>query len=117
MNEDTFLSAIHEDPSDEASWLALADWLEENGRSPQAEFLRLHRAVRPGPAAPRFDANRKRLQAMLKGKFSPCVPTLTNSLGMRLALIPPGTFVMGSSPGESGHEESEEPPHEVEISR
>jgi uncharacterized protein (TIGR02996 family) len=117
MDADTFLSAIHDDPAEEATWLALADWLEENGRSAQAEFLRLHRAVRPGPTAPRFDANRTRLQAMLKAKVVPCVPTIANSLGMRLALIPAGEFVMGSPPGETGHEQTESPPHPVEIGR
>src|SRR5438067_190666 len=61
MNEAPFLSALHDDPADEASWLALADWLDEDGRSAQAELLRLHRAVRQGPAPDpaRLDAKRK----------------------------------------------------------
>src|SRR3954447_11766607 len=29
--EDVFLSALHESPNDEATWLALADWLEDDG--------------------------------------------------------------------------------------
>lgn len=117
MNEQAFLAALHDDPAEEATWLALADWLEENGRSAQAEYLRLHRALRQGRHAARYEDNRRRLQALIKANVSPCVPTLTNSLGMRLALIPAGTFVMGSSSSEPGHEECESPPHEVQISR
>jgi formylglycine-generating enzyme required for sulfatase activity len=41
---------------------------------------------------------------------------LTNSIGMRLVLIPAGTFLMGS-PAVVGHDDAEEPPHEVIISR
>src|SRR3954470_2345402 len=96
--EAAILQALHDDPADEASWLALADWLEESGRAKQAELLRLHRAVREGPAAPRYEANRKRIQALLKAGVVPCVPTITSSIGMRLALVPSGELVMGSLP-------------------
>jgi formylglycine-generating enzyme required for sulfatase activity len=42
---------------------------------------------------------------------------LTNSIGMKLALIPAGAFVMGSPDGESGRDADEGPQHEVAISR
>jgi uncharacterized protein (TIGR02996 family) len=32
MMEAAFLQALHADPTDEATWLALADWLEEGSR-------------------------------------------------------------------------------------
>jgi formylglycine-generating enzyme required for sulfatase activity len=41
---------------------------------------------------------------------------LTNSVGMKLVLIPKGKFTMGSPPSEPGRRE-EELPHEVEITR
>jgi formylglycine-generating enzyme required for sulfatase activity len=41
---------------------------------------------------------------------------VTNSIGMRLALIPAGRFSMGSPRGEIGRDDNEEQ-HEVEISR
>jgi formylglycine-generating enzyme required for sulfatase activity len=42
--------------------------------------------------------------------------TITNSIGMKLVLIPKGRFTMGSPPGEKGSEEDERQ-HEVTISR
>src|SRR5262249_13720897 len=41
---------------------------------------------------------------------------LTNALGMKLVLIPAGTFDMGSPRGEVGHKADEEQ-HRVEITR
>src|SRR5204863_104430 len=46
----------------------------------------------------------------------PVAPEVVNSLGMRLALIPPGRFRMGSPASEKGRQ-PDEPVHEVEISR
>jgi formylglycine-generating enzyme required for sulfatase activity len=37
------------------------------------------------------------------------MPTTTNSAGMRLVLVPAGTFVMGSMVGEKGRERTEQP--------
>jgi formylglycine-generating enzyme required for sulfatase activity len=42
--------------------------------------------------------------------------TITNSIGMKLVLVPAGKFKMGSSKGEQGHEKNETE-HEVEITR
>jgi formylglycine-generating enzyme required for sulfatase activity/tRNA A-37 threonylcarbamoyl transferase component Bud32 len=41
---------------------------------------------------------------------------VTNSIGMKLVLVPAGTFIMGSSDTETGHEPAEKE-HEVSISR
>jgi formylglycine-generating enzyme required for sulfatase activity len=43
-------------------------------------------------------------------------PTVTNSLGMKLVLVPAGTCTMGSPPGQAGRSEWEEE-HEVEVTR
>jgi serine/threonine-protein kinase len=40
---------------------------------------------------------------------------ITNSVGMKLALIPPGEFVMGSPPNEEGHHGSEGPQRRIHI--
>jgi formylglycine-generating enzyme required for sulfatase activity len=45
------------------------------------------------------------------------VPRLTNSVGIELALIPPGAFLMGSPDGADDRSDGEGPQHEVEISR
>jgi formylglycine-generating enzyme required for sulfatase activity len=58
--------------------------------------------------------------ALLQGT-APVVPTgktLTNSIGMKLALLPKGTFKMGSPPNEAERDSSDEGPvHEVEITQ
>jgi serine/threonine protein kinase len=43
-------------------------------------------------------------------------PEIINSIGMKLVLIPPGRFVMGSPPKEDGHQ-AEEEQHRVEITK
>jgi formylglycine-generating enzyme required for sulfatase activity len=47
----------------------------------------------------------------------PLVPGFTNSIGMDLALIPAGTFLMGSSAEEPHHENDEGPQHWVHLTR
>ena len=42
---------------------------------------------------------------------------VTNSIGMKLCLIPAGEFMMGASPGDGDAEASEFPRHQVDISR
>jgi formylglycine-generating enzyme required for sulfatase activity len=42
---------------------------------------------------------------------------ITNSIGMKLVLIPKGKFMMGSPDGEKDRSDEEGPRHEVEISR
>ena len=42
---------------------------------------------------------------------------ITNSIGMRLRLIPAGEFMMGASPGDSKADDDEKPVHRVEITK
>jgi uncharacterized protein (TIGR02996 family) len=110
------LAALHDQPGDDVTWLALTDWLEENGEPARAELLRLQRSLpglRPGKA--RYAAE-ERIQHLLAAGVQPCVPTLTNSIGMELALIPAGTFRMGSPPNEPRRMD-DEPLHTVRITR
>jgi uncharacterized protein (TIGR02996 family) len=116
-SEAGFLAALHDDSADEASWLALADWLEENNRSEQAELLRLHRSVRLASDDPAQTTAIERIRELLLAGVKPCVPTITNSVGVELALIPAGEFLMGSPDDEIGHDDCEGPLHEVEITR
>src|SRR5262249_44505989 len=109
---DGFLRAMVEDPGDDSHALILADWLEEQD-DPRAELVRVHRALlnaADGPQRPTLEA---RLQALLAAGVRPCVPLLVNSVGMTLAWIPPGTFLMGSPDDEGGRDIDEGPLHPV----
>src|SRR5437763_15658980 len=114
MTLDAFLQAMVADPhSAPTTWLVLADWLEEQG-DPRAELVRLMYQPdyrRDLPAEQRDE----RVRRLLASGVGPVAPTLVNSIGMELVLIPAGTFLMGSPEGEG--KVNEHPRHEVEISR
>jgi uncharacterized protein (TIGR02996 family) len=114
--EEVLLQALHDDPADDTARLALADWLEEQG-DVRGELLRLHVALRRPAAGTDRGAGEARLRELLASGVRPCVPRLTNSIGLELALIPPGAFLMGSPAGEADRREDEGPQHEVAISR
>jgi uncharacterized protein (TIGR02996 family) len=117
--EAAFLAALHAEPNDEATWLALADWLEEDGQADRAELVRLVRRLRPLPVmerTPERAALEDRVADLLNAGVRPVVPEAVNSIGMRLALIPPGRFRMGSPYGEK-ERGGDEKAHEVGITR
>ncbi len=115
--EAALLQALHDRPADDLAWLALADCLEEQGQIERAELLRLERALRDLPQGKPRQAPEQRLAALLAAGVRPCAPTLTNSVGMQFALIPPGTFWMGSRAREPERNDNEGPRHEVEIAQ
>jgi uncharacterized protein (TIGR02996 family) len=113
--EESLLHAIREAPADDTPRLVLADWLEEQN-DPRGELLRLHLRLRRQPPGPDSLAAEARLRKLLAEGVRPCVPEVVNSIGMRLALVPPGSFLMGSPEGEVGRG-PDEGVHEVKISR
>jgi formylglycine-generating enzyme required for sulfatase activity len=58
----------------------------------------------------------ERVADLLLAGVRPIAPVMTNSLGMRLALVPAGRFRMGSPAGEKERDVNETP-HEVVITR
>lgn len=106
------LNALHIDSTDPTAWLALADALEETGQRDRAELVRLTRTL-----TDHREATEYRVQELLASGIQPCVPLLTNSVGMKFALIPAGTFVMGSPESETDYADYKGPQHEVEITR
>jgi uncharacterized protein (TIGR02996 family) len=114
--EHALLQAIQECPEDDASWLVLADWLEDQGDA-RGEVVRLTRSLRRDLDEDVRRAAEGRLQELLLGGTPPCVPALTNSLGMRLALVPPGSFWMGSLDTEVDRFANEGPRHRVTLTR
>jgi uncharacterized protein (TIGR02996 family) len=118
--EAVFLAALHAEPNDEPTWLALADWLDEDGHADRAELVRLVRRLRTLPVmevTPERAEMEARVAHLLNAGVRPVVPEVVNSLGMRLALIPPGRFRMGSPSSEKERKKDEGPAHEVEITR
>jgi uncharacterized protein (TIGR02996 family) len=115
MNEAAFHAALRENPSDELTWQALADWLEEDGQADRAELLRLTRRMLPTPVGERGDMPR-RYAALLEAGVRPVLVEWVNSIGMRFALVPAGRFLMGSPEGVQDRMD-DEALHEVQLTR
>jgi uncharacterized protein (TIGR02996 family) len=114
--EEGFLRAMSEEPDNEGHALVLADWLDERGDR-RGELVRVQLALRKASAAAERQVLEERMRGLLAAGVRPCVPTLVNSVGMRLAFIPAGTFLMGSPESEDGRDGDEGPLHPVTISR
>jgi uncharacterized protein (TIGR02996 family) len=114
--EEDLLRAVVDRPAEAGqTWLVLADWLDERGRSAQAELIRLE--YEPDYRPDLDAAGRQwRIVELLVAGVRPCVPTWTNDLGMGFVWCPPGTFTMGSpatEPGRYGDEDQ----HPVRLTR
>jgi uncharacterized protein (TIGR02996 family) len=110
------LSCLHRTPEDDLLWQAVADCLEENGEPLRAELLRLSRQLRGMGKGRKRRKAEGRVRELVNGGVRPCVPEITNSIGMRFALIPPGTFWMGS-PKKEKDRGPDEALHEVTLTR
>jgi uncharacterized protein (TIGR02996 family) len=111
------LAALVLAPADETAWLALADCLEEDGEPRRGELIRAFhemRRLRPGP---KRRAAERRVIDLLAAGVRPCVPEFTNSVGMRLAFVPPGQFRMGSPARGEPRRMDDETLHPVRITR
>jgi uncharacterized protein (TIGR02996 family) len=111
------LQAILDNPADDTAWLVLGDWLEEQGQDERAELLRRSRSLRELPEGPERALAEQRVAGLLIAGVRPCVPIITNSIGVRFALIPAGTFLMGSPRKELGRFADEGPRHKVTLAR
>jgi uncharacterized protein (TIGR02996 family) len=101
-SESDFLEAIVAHPHDIAGRLVFADWLDEQG-DPRGELLRLLLTLTQSVSVPDRGSLEGRLRNLLAAGVKPVGPVWTNSIGMDLILIPPGTFNMGSPKREKGH--------------
>jgi uncharacterized protein (TIGR02996 family) len=114
-DEHVFLQAILEHPEDARQRLVFADWLEERG-DPRAELLRVQHQLGQQIEVPLRIQLETRLQSLLASGVAPVGPFITSSLGMHFALIPAGTFWMGS-PRNDPDRVYNEPAHPVQITR
>lgn len=115
LGEQPFLDAIVENPHTWAPRLVFADWLEEQG-DPRGELIRLLYDLHQ----PRLRQRRERetrLRRLLTDGVPPVAPMVTNSIGMKLIAIPPGSFRMGSPRNEEGHVVMKETRHRVTLTR
>jgi eukaryotic-like serine/threonine-protein kinase len=119
--EDLLTQAIRADPHDATAWLALADWLEEDGQADRAELLRLRECLRTCIDVPDRPTLEVRMRELLRGGTRPPVArwpvALDRDVTLLLALIPAGVFLMGSPPAEPSRFDNENPRHTVTISR
>jgi uncharacterized protein (TIGR02996 family) len=110
----TFQHALRSNPADRLTWLALADWLEETGHDGRAELVRLWLRLRE--ADEDDPAGEERLRELVAIGHTVPLPQVTNGIGMRLVLVPPGSFVMGSPKSEASRYVDEEL-HRVTLTR
>jgi uncharacterized protein (TIGR02996 family) len=94
-DEHAFLQAMQEHPEDSALRLVFADWLEERGDE-RGTLLRLLHTLTQSVHVRRRRELENRLRNLLARGAQPVGPFVTNSVGMKFAWIPPGTFMMGS---------------------
>jgi len=110
------LCALHRCVADPVAWLALADALEEQG-DPRAELTRLTTRLRSQLEYDERPTDESRLQRLIRDGLDPCIPRLKVSLGIDMALIPPGICWMGAARGEWHQTRSERPRHPVRITK
>ncbi len=94
----SFLDRLH-GPED---WLIFADFLEEEGKSAEAELIRCQWRLRDNPED--SQARRWEEQLLTRGVRP---PVYVNSLGMRFARVSAGTFWMGGGGGTAGDRQVE----------
>jgi uncharacterized protein (TIGR02996 family) len=114
--EDAFWQALLAHPDDLSLRLILADWFEERGDE-RGELLRLAHLLTQSVDVPGRAALESRLRALAAGVPQPCNAVTANCLGMKLALIPAGEFMMGSPESERGRIWWELSPRRVRIAR
>jgi uncharacterized protein (TIGR02996 family) len=116
MHDDQgFLQAMQDDPADTSVRLIFADWLEERD-DPRGELIRLLHTLTQSVEVPDRSKLEDRLRSLVSAGVQPVGPFFTNSLGMKFAWIPAGTFLMGSPESEEGREE-DETQHQVTLTR
>jgi formylglycine-generating enzyme required for sulfatase activity len=115
MNIDAELQRdLLEHPEDAALWSRFVDRLTEH-RDPRGELLRLLHALTQAFVAYRA-GQEQRLRDLLAAGVRHPGPLLTNSIGMTLAWVPPGSFLMGS-PVTEPERQGDETQHEVTLTR
>jgi uncharacterized protein (TIGR02996 family) len=114
-DEPAFTRAMQANPADTTLRLIFADWLEEQG-DPRAELLRLMHALTQSVEVPNRRKLEDRLRSLVASGVKPVGPFWTNSIGMKFAWVPAGSFFMGS-PVTEKRRQYYEIPHLVTLTK
>jgi formylglycine-generating enzyme len=114
-DEASFVRAMQEHPEDTSLRLVFADWLEERGDA-RGELIRLLHTLTQAVEVKGRKTLEERLRSLVASGVKPVGPFWTNSIGMKFAWIPAGTFMMGSPSKEKQREENETQ-HKVTLSK
>jgi formylglycine-generating enzyme len=114
-DEHSFIEAMQQHPEDNALRLVFADWLEERGDL-RGELIRLLNTLTQGVEVPDRPKLEDRLRDLVASGVKPVGPFFTNSIGMKFAWIPAGTFLMGSPESEELRLD-DETQHKVTLTR
>jgi uncharacterized protein (TIGR02996 family) len=109
-----FLDDVVAHPLDPSPWLALADWLDEQGDA-RGELVRLTWSLRHEPGRG-FARRQRRVQQLIAEGVTPVVPRRTLPPDFEFAWVPPGSFLMGSPPGDR-HRYDDETRRRVDVVR
>jgi uncharacterized protein (TIGR02996 family) len=90
-----FFRAMQERPEYTSRRLVFADWLEERG-DPRGELIRPLHTLTQSVEVPNRSELEARMRRLLASGVQQVGPFWTNSVGMKFAWIPAGTFLMGS---------------------
>lgn len=83
---------------------------------PLAALLQITPAPPPPAVAP-FGTEQAKRHQQAWAEYLGVPVERTNPMGMEFVLIPPGSFMMGSSDSDSDAQDNEKPAHEVEIAK
>jgi uncharacterized protein (TIGR02996 family) len=116
---EAMMKVLGENPRDEVTWCAIADYLEEHGEESRAELARLGRRMRLETESWTV-GDGERVQELLGQGVVPVVPTVVNSIGMKFAWVvtDPVEFWMGADESVDDEAyEDESPRHKVRLTR
>jgi uncharacterized protein (TIGR02996 family) len=114
-DEPAFTRAMQLHPEDTTLRLIFADWLEEQG-DPRAELLRLMHTLTQSVEVPNRKKLEDRLRSLLAAGVKPVGPFWTNTIGMKFAWVPAGTYWMGSPEAENDRYD-DEAQHRVTLTK
>ncbi len=114
-SERFYRQAVLQCPNDLSPRLAFADWLESRNDQ-RGRLLRVQTQLLDVNVQNRSHLESE-MQELIRTGVEPIVVELSNTIGMRLALLPPGNLLMGAADNEKEAAPVEQPQRCVTISK